>query len=232
MVSKAERAFATGLFNAGTNVGAIVAPLTVPILVLSFGWRWAFIITGALGFVWLACWLVFYKRPEEHERVSEDELRHIRKDPLESSEKIPWMRLIPLRQTWAFAIGKFMTDPIWWFYYWLPKFLNQNYGITLDRMGLPLVIVYLAADVGSVFGGWFSSALIKRGWSVNKARKTAMLVCAIAVVPIMFASRAENLWTAVALVGLATAAHQGWSANLFTLTSDMFPRRAVGSVVG
>jgi MFS transporter, ACS family, hexuronate transporter len=140
---------------------------------------------------------------------------------------------VPLRQTWAFAAGKFMTDPIWWLYlYWLAKFLNQNYGVPLSGLALPIVVVYLAADVGSVFGGWFSSALITSGWSVNKARKTAMLVCALCVVPVMYAPHATNMWTAVAVIGLAAAAHQGWSANLFTLTSDMFPRRAVGSVVG
>jgi ACS family hexuronate transporter-like MFS transporter len=230
---KSERAFATGIFNAGSNVGAIIAPLTVPWLALNYGWRWAFIITGAAGFVWLIFWYAFYRRPEEHDRLSPAEFRHIRQDPAERVEPVAWARLIPMRETIAFALGKFLTDPVWWFYlYWLPKFLNQQYGLTLEGIGLPVVVVYLAADVGSVGGGWLSSRFIANGWSVNKARKTAMLICAICVVPIMFASQASNLWTAVALVGLATAAHQGWSANLFTLTSDMFPRQAVGSVVG
>jgi ACS family hexuronate transporter-like MFS transporter len=230
---KGERAFATGIFNSGSNVGAIVAPLAVPWLALNYGWEWAFIVTGAIGFVWLVFWFVFYKRPEEHGRVSPGELSHIRQDPPDGLRPVAWSRLIPMRQTIAFALGKFLTDPVWWFYlFWLPKFLNQTYGLTLDRIGLPLVVIYLAADFGSIFGGWLSSKLIQLGWTVNKARKTAMLICAIAVLPIVFASQATNLWVAVALVGLATAAHQGWSANLFTLTSDMFPRRAVGSVVG
>jgi MFS transporter, ACS family, hexuronate transporter len=230
---KRERAFATGIFNSGSNIGAIVAPLVVPWLALNYGWRWAFIATGAAGFLWLIFWYAFYKRPEEHERLSSGELAHIRQDPPERIEPVSWVRLLTMRQTVAFAIGKFLTDPIWWFYlFWLPKFLNQNYGLSLDRIGMPLVAIYVAADIGSVGGGWLSSALIQHGWSVNKARKTAMLICAISVVPIVFASQASELWVAVALVGLATAAHQGWSANLFTLTSDMFPRRAIGSVVG
>jgi MFS transporter, ACS family, hexuronate transporter len=230
---KSERAFATGIFNAGSNIGAVVAPLTVPWLALNYGWRWAFIITGATGFIWLIFWYAFYRRPEDHTRLSKAEYAHIQQDPGESLEPIGWARLIPMRETIAFAIGKFLTDPVWWFYlFWLPKFLNQQYGLTLDRIGLPVVVVYLAADIGSVGGGWLSSRLISKGWSVNKARKTAMLICAILVLPIMFASQASELWVAVALVGLATAAHQGWSANLFTLSSDIFPRRAVGSVVG
>ena len=230
---KRERAFATGIFNAGSNVGAIIAPLTVPWLALSFGWKWAFIVTGAVGFVWLIFWQRLYRRPEEHPQLSSAELAHIRQDPSEAIETIGWKRVLPLRQTWAFAAGKFMTDPIWWLYlYWLAKFLNQNYGVPLAGLALPIVVVYLAADIGSVFGGWFSSKLIKIGWSINKARKTAMLVCALCVVPVMYAPHATNMWTAVAVIGLAAAAHQGWSANLFTLTSDIFPRRAVGSVVG
>lgn len=230
---KQERALATGIFNAGSNIGAVVAPAIVPFIALHYGWRWAFILTGAIGFVWLIAWLWLYNKPEKSKRVSAEELAFIHSDPPESAENIPWVRLFPLRQTWAFAIGKFMTDPVWWFYlFWLPKFLNQNYGLTLDKIGLPLITVYLAADVGSVGGGWLSSSLIKRGWSVNASRKTALLLCAVSVTPIVFAVKASNLWVAVALLSLATAAHQGWSANLFTLTSDMFPRRAVGSVVG
>jgi len=230
---KKERALATGIFNSGSNVGAIVAPLVVPFIAINYGWQWAFIITGTLGFIWLAFWLVTYRRPEEHPRLSAPELAYIQSDPAEPVTKIPWARLVPHRQTWAFAIGKFMTDPIWWVYlFWMPKFLNTNYGLKITQIGLPLVVIYVAADVGSIGGGWLSSTLIKHNWSVNKARKTAMLVCALAVVPVMFAARASHLWTAVAFVGLAAAAHQGWSANLFTMVSDMFPRRAVGSVVG
>jgi ACS family hexuronate transporter-like MFS transporter len=230
---KQERALATGIFNAGANIGAVVAPAIVPWIALNYGWRWAFIATGAIGFVWLILWLALYRRPAEHPLVSPKELAWINSDPPESTESVSWWRLLVLRQTWAFALGKFLTDPVWWFYlFWLPKFLNTNYGLTLDKIGPPLIIIYLAADIGSVGGGWISSALLKRGWSVNRARKFALLVCALSVVPIVFAANASELWVAVALLGLATAAHQGWSCNLFTLTSDMFPRRAVGSVVG
>jgi ACS family hexuronate transporter-like MFS transporter len=230
---KTERALATGIFNAGANIGAVVAPAIVPFIAIHYGWRFAFIFTGALGFAWLVLWLLLYQRPETHPRLSTKELGYIQSDPPESSEKIAWAKLIPLRQTWAFAIGKFLTDPVWWFYlFWLPKFLNTTYGLTLDKIGPPLIIVYLAADIGSVGGGWLSSALLKRGWNPNGARKTALLVCALSVVPIVFASHASNLWVAVGLLSLATAAHQGWSANLYTLVSDTFPRRAVGSVVG
>jgi ACS family hexuronate transporter-like MFS transporter len=230
---KKERALATGIFNSGSNVGAIIAPLAVPWIAITWGWQWAFIVTGALGFFWLAFWLASYRRPEEHPKLSASELAHIQSDPAEPTTPIPWARLFPHRQTWAFAIGKFLTDPIWWVYlFWLPKFLNTNYGLNITQIGLPLVVIYVAADVGSIGGGWLSSALIKRGWTVNKSRKTAMLICALSVVPIMFAANASNLWVAVALISLAAAAHQGWSANIFTTASDMFPRRAVGSVVG
>jgi MFS transporter, ACS family, aldohexuronate transporter len=228
-----ERALATGFLNAGTNVGAMTTPLIVPWITYNYGWRWAFIATGALGFLWLIAWLAIYGPPESHARVSKAELAYIRGDPPEPKAKIAWAKLFPHRQTWAFAFGKFMTDPIWWVYlFWVPDFLHKRHGITLLEMGLPLVAIYVIADIGSIGGGWFSSALIKRGWTVNAGRKTAMLVCALAVVPIVFASKVSHLWVAVGLVGLAAAAHQGWSANLFTLTSDMFPRRAVGSVVG
>ncbi len=230
---KKERALATGIFNSGSNVGAIVAPLAVPFIAVNYGWQWAFIITGVLGFIWLVFWLMVYRRPEEHPKLSRAELAHIQSDPAEPTTKIPWARLVPHKQTWAFAIGKFLTDPIWWVYlFWLPKFLNTNYGLNITQIGLPLVVIYVAADVGSIGGGWLSGSLIKRGWTVNKARKTAMLICAVLVVPIMFAAKASNLWVAVGLVSLAAAAHQGWSANIFTMASDMFPRRAVGSVVG
>ena len=230
---KTERAFATGIFNSGSNVGAIVAPLVVPWIAARVGWRWAFVITGATGFLWLAAWLAIYRKPEQHPRLSKAELGYIRSDPVEPTAKIPWAELLRHPQTWAFAAGKFLTDPIWWFFlFWLPKFLNQTYGLNLTDIGPPLVVIYLAADIGSIGGGWISSTLICRGWSVNAGRKTAMLACAMFVVPIALAVRASNLWVAVGLISMATAAHQGWSANLFTLVSDMFPRRAVASVVG
>ena len=230
---KKERALATGIFNSGSNIGAILAPLSVPFIAVNYGWQWAFVITGALGFVWLGFWLAVYRKPEEHPRLSKAELAYIQSDPAEPMTKIPWLKLLPHRQTWAFAIGKFLTDPVWWLYLvWLPKFLNTKFHLDILQLGLPLIVIYVIADFGSIGGGWLSSSLIKRGWSVNQARKTAMLICAVAVVPIMYASVTENLWTSVILISIAAAAHQGWSANIFTFASDMFPRRAVGSVVG
>jgi MFS transporter, ACS family, hexuronate transporter len=228
-----ERALATGIFNAGSNIGAIITPIVVPIIVAKWGWREAFIAIGALGFIWLAFWLWIYRSPEDHPKVSPAELAHIRSDPIEATTPVAWSRLLPHRQTWAFVLGKFLTDPIWWFYlYWLPKFLDARFGVKLDRMVLPLIVIYLVADVGSVGGGWLSGAFIKRGWSVNRGRKTAMLIAALLIVPTMFAPNASTLWGAVAIVSLAAAAHQWWSANIFTTASDMFPRRAVASVVG
>jgi ACS family hexuronate transporter-like MFS transporter len=230
---KKERALATGIFNSGTNIGALVTPLVVPWITLAYGWQWAFVITGVLGFGWVIWWFMSYRDPETHPGVNAAELAIIQSDPVEKTAAIPWSRLLPHRQTWAFAAGKFLTDPIWWLYlFWVPDFLKRNHDLDLKTMGLPLVVIYLVADVGSIGGGWLSSHLIKRGWSTNAARKTAMLVCALAVVPMLAAAQVKSLWMAVALVSIAAAAHQGWSANLFTLVSDMFPKRAVGSVVG
>jgi len=230
---KRGRALATGIFNAGTNVGALVTPLVVPWIALHLGWAWAFILTGMVGFLWVAAWLYFYRPPDQHPRLKPAELAYIRSDPPDPEVRIPWRALLPHRQTWAFAIGKFMTDPIWWLYlFWIPDFFHRNHGLDLKSIGLPLVVIYLVADVGSIGGGWISGWLMKRGWTANRARKTAMLLCALCVVPVMFAAYVKSLWLAVALISLAAAAHQGWSANLFTLTSDMFPRKAVGSVVG
>ena len=230
---KKERALATGLFNSGTNIGALVTPAVVPFIALNWGWYWAFIITGGIGLMWLLFWIPLYNAPDRHPRVSATELAYIRSDPPDSQVKIPWTRLLRYRQTWAFALGKFLTDPVWWLYlFWIPDFLNRNYQIDLKTVGPPLMAIYLIADVGSIGGGWLSSFFLKRGWSANAGRKTAMLVCALAVLPMVFASGASSMWAAVALVGLAAAAHQGWSANLFTLTTDMFPRQALGSVVG
>jgi ACS family hexuronate transporter-like MFS transporter len=229
-----ERALATGIFNAGTNTGAILTPLLVPWIALTFGWRWAFIVTGSLGFVWLVLWLALYRSPEEQPRLSSAELAHIRGDaPATAGPRPSWIRLLGQRQTWAVVVGKLLADPIWWFYlYWLPKFLDANYGIKLSHLALPLVVVYVVADAGSVTGGWLSGALIKRGWTVNRARKAAMLLMALAIVPTALAPRAGSLWIAVLLVSVAVAAHQGWSANVYTLASDLFPRSAVASVIG
>ena len=228
-----ERALATGIFNAGSNVGAILAPLAVPIVAVTLGWRAAFLFTGILSATWLVTWLIVYRPAGQHPSLSADELAYIRSDPPEVATRVPWAQIVRHRQAWAFAVAKFMTDPIWWFFlFWLPKFLNSEYGLTLTKLGPPLIAIYLMADVGSIGGGWIAGRFLKLGWSVNRARKGAMLICACAVVPIVFASQVTNLWAAVVLIGLATAGHQGWSANVFTLTSDMFPRHAVGSVVG
>lgn len=230
---KKERALATGIFNSGTNIGAIVTPLIVPWIVVRWGWRAAFVGIGALGFVWLAFWWAMYRKPEEHPRVSAAELSYIRSDPAEPTGKIKWASLLGLRQTWAFSLGRFLIDPIWWFYlFWVPEFLQTKHGLALKGIGLPILVIYLISDVGSVGGGWISSSLIKRGKSINASRKTAMLICALGVTPVVFAYRVESTWSAVALIGIAAACHQGFSANLYTLTSDMFPTRAVGSVVG
>lgn len=231
---KRERALATGIFNAGTNTGAIVTPLLVPWIALTWGWRWAFVVTGSLGFLWLLVWLAVYRDPESHPGVSAAELALIHSDPPDAAVRgVPWLRLFSLRQTWAVAVGKLFADPVWYFYlFWLPKFLDTKYHVKLSQLALPLIVVYLVADVGSVAGGWLSSALIKRGLSVNRARKTAMLAMALLIVPTAFAPRAGSLWAAVLIVAVAAAAHQAWSANVYTLASDMFPRGAVGSVVG
>ena len=230
---KSERALATGIFNSGSNVGAIVAPLVVPWIATRYGWRWAFVDHRRDGLRLARRLAGDLPQARGAPARLRGELAHIRSDPVEPTVRIPWVSLLRHRQTWAFAAGKFFTDPIWWFFlFWLPKFLDQTYGITLLGVGPPLVVIYLAADVGSIGGGWISSTLIHRGWSVNAGRKTAMLACALCVVPIVLAARASNLWVAVGLISLATAAHQGWSANLFTLVSDTFPRRAVASVVG
>jgi ACS family hexuronate transporter-like MFS transporter len=230
---KKERALATGLFNSGTNVGALLTPLLVPWLTMRFGWPMAFYVTGGLGVFWLVLWFLTYDAPERHPRVSPKELAFIRSDPVEPTVKIAWVELLGYRATWGFTIAKLMTDPIWWFYlFWIPDFLNKRHGLDLLNLGPPLVIIYLMTDVGSIGGGWLSSFLIKRGWSINVGRKFAMLVCALCVVPIFAASQVSNLWVAVLLIGLAASAHQGFSANLFTLVSDTMPRQTVSSVVG
>jgi len=232
---KKERALATGLFNSGTNIGALVTPLVVPWLAKKYGWQAAFYATGAIGALWVILWWPFYREPDKHPMVSKAELAHIQSDPADPPQKYPWSKMFGHRQTWAFAIGKFMTDPWWWFYlFWVPTFLNTQFGVTVDpkKMGPPMVVIYTLASVGSIAGGWLSGHLIKRGWSVNAGRKTAMLACAIAVVPIVFASKVTDMWASVLLIGLAAAAHQGFSANIFTLVSDTVPRKAISSVTG
>ncbi|HEX5000721.1 MAG TPA: MFS transporter [Terriglobia bacterium] len=228
-----ERAFATGIFNAGSNVGAVIAPLVVPPLTQYWSWRAAFAVTGLVGLIWVLFWWPLYRKPTEHSRLSPDELKHIESDPPEPAARVSWFELLRHRQAWAFATGKFLTDSVWWFYlFWFPLFMNDTFGFDLKNIGLPLITVYLLADGGSVGGGWLSSHLLKRGWTPNAARKTTMLICALCILPVAMAPRVANPWAAVWLVGIAAAAHQGFSANIFTITSDMFPKPAIGSIVG
>jgi ACS family hexuronate transporter-like MFS transporter len=230
---RSERAFGMGVVNSGTLVGAVAVPAVIPWLTIQYGWQSAFIVTGLLGFLWLGVWLLLYRRPEDHRGVSAAELAHIRSDPPDTAAKVRWLTLLTYPQAWAFAIGKFLTDPLWWFYMsWFPNFLNEHHGLNLSHLGPPLVVIYGMSGVGSLFGGWLSSAMLKSGSSVNAARKTGMLVSALIVVPVVFAAHVSSLWLAVVLMGLATAGHQGFSSNLYTLVSDMFPKRACGSIAG
>jgi ACS family hexuronate transporter-like MFS transporter len=237
---KKERAFATGIFNSGTNIGAIIAPLTVPFIAAAYGWRMTFLIVGAIGLLWLVFWYWLYELPQKQHRLKEAEYAYIHSDldeqPTKSdTEKVGWGRLLQFRQTWAFALGKFMTDGIWWFYlFWLPDFLKEQYQLTKTDIAMPVALVYMVATAGSVFGGWLPMNLIKNGWAVFKARKTAMLIYACCVLPVVFAQLAGtfNMWYAILLIGFAAAAHQAWSANIFTTVSDMFPKKTVASVVG
>lgn len=228
-----ERALATGIFNAGSNFGAFLTPLIVPWITVRYGWRVAFIATGLVGFVWLVFWILLYRKPEDHPLLSKEELNYITSDRPAVPPRIRWSKLVGYRQTWSFIVAKFTTDPIWWFLlFWIPDFLQRDHGLKLMQIGLPIMVIYVLADIGSIAGGWLSSTMIHHGKSVNMSRKVAMLVCALSVVPIVFAYRVHSLWGAVLLIGLAAAAHQGFSANLFSLSSDIFPAQAVGSVVG
>ena len=230
---KRQRGTATGIFNSGANIGAVATILLVPWLAENWGWQSAFVATGAIGFIWVALWMVMYRQPEVHPKVSAEELAMIQSDPPDKVDSVPWRKVVPNRETWAFALGKFFTDPIWWFFlFWLPKYLQDTYHLSLLEIRIPMLIVYNASTIGSVGGGWLSGNFINRGWSLNASRKTAMLICALGVVPVLYAPYAKNMWVVIGIFSLAMAAHQGWSANLFTTTSDMFPRVAVGSVVG
>lgn len=237
---KKERAFATGIFNSGANIGAIVTPLTVPYMVENWGWQWAFISTGLLGFVWLIFWIILYEIPRRQKRLGEAELNYIESDKdevkeVDESPKLSWWKLLGYKQTWAFALGKFLTDPIWWFYlFWLPDFFESAYGMKLDAASWPVATVYIISTVGSVGGGWLPLYLIRKGWPVFKARKTSMLIYAFCVSPIIFALILGqiNVWLAVLVIGIAAAAHQAWSANIFTTVSDMFPKNSTASVTG
>jgi len=228
-----ERALATGIFNAGTSVGAMITPSIVSWIADHWGWRWAFVVTGAVGFAWLVLWFRLYGKPEEHPKCTPGELRLIQGDAIPTPVRIPWAKLLPHRETWVVASAKFLTDPVWWFYlFWIPDYLQRVHGVRLGGIGLPIFVIYLISDVGSVAGGWLSSTMIRRGISANVARKTALFCSALCVLPIATVYRTHDLWPATILIGLAAAGHQGFSANLYTLGSDLFPSRAVGSVIG
>jgi len=237
---KKERALATGIFNSGSNIGAIIAPLTVPFIAEKWGWKWAFIITGLIGFVWLILWFIYYEVPAKQARLSKAEFDYIHSDVedksiKENTEKVSWLTLLKFKQTWAFALGKLLTDPIWWFYlFWLPDFLKKQYQLSSTELAIPTAMVYIISSFGSVGGGWLPLKLVNKGWPVFKARKTSMLIYAVCVIPIVFAQLlgSINMWLAVSVIGLAAAAHQAWSANIFTTVSDMFPKKAIASVTG
>jgi ACS family hexuronate transporter-like MFS transporter len=235
-----ERALATGIFNSGTNIGAVLAPLTVPYITVAWGWQWAFVITGSIGFIWVVLWLKQYEIPANHKKLLKPEYDYIHSDKHEAveatqHEKVSWIRLLGFKQTWAFVMGKFLTDPIWWFYlFWLPDFLQSEYAIKGTSMAIPVATVYVLSTIGSIGGGWLPMYLIRNNWTAFKARKTSMLIYAFMVTPIVFAQvlGEVNVWLAILVIGLAASAHQAWSANIFTTVSDMFPKKAVGSVTG
>jgi MFS transporter, ACS family, hexuronate transporter len=241
---KKERALATGIFNSGTNIGAILAPLVVPWIAIKWGWQWAFILTGAVGLIWLIFWFLIYEVPARHKKLSNAEFEYINSDiegtvtrdeEVIEGPKISWIKLLGFKQTWAFFIGKFLTDPIWWFFlFWLPAFLKAEYGLVGTQVSLPLMLVYTMTTFGSIFGGWLPMYFIKKGWAVPKARKTSMLIYAFFPLPVLFSQELGlyGMWYAVVIIGIAASAHQAWSANIFTTVSDMFPKRAVSSVTG
>jgi ACS family hexuronate transporter-like MFS transporter len=236
-----ERALATGIFNSGANVGAIITPLIVPLIAQKWGWQWAFILAGAIGFVWLICWFLLYSVPQKNKHISLSELDFIEEDENKTEPagsdvpKLSWFKLLTMKQTWAFASGKFLTDSAWWFYlFWLPDILRKSFSLSQTAVGLPLAIAYTLATAGSVFGGWLPLWFIKKGKSVSHSRSTAMLIYAFFALPVIFAQHLgkQQVWLSVIVIGLVMAAHQAWSANIFSLVSDLFPKRAVASVTG
>jgi len=240
---RSERALATGLFNSGSNVGGILVPWALPFAVLQFsaltiggvtvGWRGAFLITAVIDLCWIFAWLAIYKKPEDHPRVSRAELAIIQGEGVEASVKIPWRKLIPHRQMWAFAVAKLMTDPFWWFYlFGSPDFFNKKFNLDPEGRKYLIMLIYVVASVGSIAGGWLVEALMKKGWTVNKARKITMLICGVLVLPVFYSAVTDNKWVAAVLITVAASAHQAWSANVFSLAGDMFPKRVVGSVTG
>jgi ACS family hexuronate transporter-like MFS transporter len=230
-----ERALAIGVFNAGSNVGAILTPLIVPAIALSYGWRMTFVVTGVLGLIWVAAWLALYHEPDDHRRVGAAELAYIRQDAVDPPMAVKglWLKLLGKRETWAYALGKFFIDPIWWFYlFWLPSYLHDKYQLNLVGFGLPIAAIYLLSDLGSVAGGWLSGRMIRAGATPNKARKLTMLICAFCILPVVLSQFIDSLWLNVLIIGIAAAGHQAFSANVYTIPSDTFPRFAVGSVIG
>ncbi|MBY5958781.1 MFS transporter [Membranicola marinus] len=229
-----ERAIAAGVFNAGSSVGAILAPLMVPWLALNYGWKSAFIVTGMLGFIWIILWRLVYREPAKHPRITKEELDYIESgQEVTSTDKISWFAVLRKRETIVVCLVRFLSDPTWWFLlFWLPKYLYQEFGITLENIGAPMITIYLIADLGSVGGGWLSSRFISMGRSINFSRKAALLICAVCVVPVILVSQISSFYVAIALISLAAAAHMGWIANVYTVISDLFPQRAIGSVTG
>lgn len=232
---KKERALATGILDSGSNIGACVAPILVPAILGWYGWQEAFLITGALGFIWLILWRIFYDVPARQKRISRSEFDLIHSDQQQEAEepKLRWSQLFKLRQTWAFIAGKFFTDPIWYFFmYWLPSYFSSTFHLDLKKPSLPLVIVYSATTIGAIGGGLLSSLLIKKGWNIGRSRKLALLLSAFLVLPIIAARYTGNMWTVVILISIAVAGNAAWSANIYTIVSDMLPRNAVSSVIG
>ncbi|MBW6530716.1 MFS transporter [Sphingomonas sp. RRHST34] len=232
---KKERALAIGIFNAGANVGAIVTPLLVGFLIagLALDWRWAFLVTGLFNLVWLFAWWRFYHKPGEHPRLSAEERGWIEAEPAVDSGRAGFLTVLRRREAWAYMAGRFLIDPVWWtFLFWLPDFFNKQYGYDLKSFGPPLVAIYILADFGAIAGGWYSSHLLRRGVETGRARKRAMFACALFALPVMFAADASSIWWAVLAIGLACAAHQGFSTNLFALPGDLFPRYAQGTLIG
>ena len=230
-----ERALATGIFNSGSSVGAIVAPLMVPFLAVNYGWQWAFIVTGAIGLIWLIFWLPIYRIPQEHPRVSPEELSHIcsSDECAETTERISWKQLLMARETWIICLIRFMTDPVWWFLlYWLPKFLFKQFGVDMQHLGLPLIVVYMAASFGGIFGGWLSSKLISMGKSIDVSRKLTFIIAACFVIPLFFCTQTHSVWVAITLISMATAGHGAYSSIIFTVVSDMYPKKTVASMTG
>ena len=230
-----ERAFATGLFNSGSTIGAIIAPIIVTAISLSLGWKWAFIITGSLGFIWLFFWIAWYRVPEKHPKISKEELLYINQDEIDTDFKksMKWIDLIRLKQTMAICSTRFLSDWVWWFFlFWIPDYLHKAYGINMKEVVLPLIVIYSVSSIGGIGGGWLSSRFISSGKSIDYARKTSILICALIILPVMLVSQTHHLWTAVILISLAAAGHQGWASNIFTIISDIYPKHSVGTMTG